>query len=166
MRWASITSGVIDRMRPRPEDDGVSTSQELAMTTILISPFLRLAFVADAIASGATGLLMFAGASPLAGLLGLPEMLLRGAGLILLPYAAIIAIIGLRKSVPKLAVWTVITANALWAIESFGLLAVGWVSPNMLGTAFVLLQAMVVAGLAGAQVIGLRRCREGAVAIA
>ena len=46
---------------------------------------LRLALVADAVASGATGLLMFAGAGLLAGLLGLPDELLRYAGDVLLP---------------------------------------------------------------------------------
>src|SRR5215207_1662991 len=48
------------------------------------STFLRYALLGDAIASGATGLLSFAGAGLLSSLLGLPEPLLRYAGLVLL----------------------------------------------------------------------------------
>ena len=47
--------------------------------------FLRRALVLDALASGATGLLMIAGAGLVEGLLGLPAALLRGAGLVLCP---------------------------------------------------------------------------------
>ena len=47
--------------------------------------FLRTVLLADAIASGATGLLMIAGAGLLEGLLGLPVALLREAGLVLIP---------------------------------------------------------------------------------
>ena len=49
------------------------------------SNLLRFALIGDAVASGATGLLMALGAGLLTGLLGLPESLLRIAGLILLP---------------------------------------------------------------------------------
>ena len=52
------------------------------------STLLRYALIGDAVASGATGLLMAGGSGLLAGLLGLPEELLRVAGLVLLPYAA------------------------------------------------------------------------------
>ena len=56
--------------------------------------FLRFALLADAAVSGATGLLAFAGAGILDGLLGLPTELLRYAGLSLIPYAAIVAYVG------------------------------------------------------------------------
>ena len=62
---------------------------------------LRLALVADAVASGATGLLMFAGAGLLAGLLGLPDELLRYAGVVLLPFAAFVAYVGTRGDIPR-----------------------------------------------------------------
>ncbi len=51
------------------------------------SMLLRVALLGDAAASGGMGLLLTAAASPLASLLALPEPLLRGAGLVLLPYA-------------------------------------------------------------------------------
>ena len=47
------------------------------------STFLRRALMLDATASGATGLLLIAGANLVDGLLGLPAVLLRAAGLVL-----------------------------------------------------------------------------------
>src|ERR1700716_3549665 len=103
--------------------------------------FLRTVLLADAIASGATGLLMIAGAGLLDGLLGLPVALMREAGLILVPYVAFVAWVGTRETIAGGAVWAIIAANALWAIASVGLLVSGLVAPTILGYAFVLAQA-------------------------
>jgi hypothetical protein len=121
--------------------------------------FLRYALIGDAIASGATGLLMAAGAGILTGLLNLPEELLRYAGMFLLPYAAIVAHVGTRPEVSKAAVWTIMAVNALWAIESIGLLIGSWFAPTMLGYAFVIFQALVVLTFAASQYVGLRQAR-------
>jgi hypothetical protein len=121
------------------------------------SPLLRYALIGDALASGATGLLLAGGASLLTGLLGLPEQLMRYAGLFLLPYAAVVAFVGTRATVPKGVVWTIIAANAIWVVESILLLIGGWVSPTTLGIAFVTAQALIVAAFAEAQFIGLRK---------
>jgi quinol-cytochrome oxidoreductase complex cytochrome b subunit len=121
--------------------------------------FLRYALIGDAIASGATGLLMAAGAGFLTGLLNLPEELLRYAGMVLLPYAVVVAYIGTRPEVSKAAVWTIIAINALWVIESIGLLIGNWVAPTILGYAFVIFQALVVLAFAEAQYVGLRQAR-------
>ena len=66
--------------------------------------FLRYALLADAVASGATGLLMIAGADLLTGLLGLPVALMREAGLLLVPYVALVAYVGTRESISRPAV--------------------------------------------------------------
>ena len=121
------------------------------------SPFLRRVLVADALASGATGLLLALGADKLEGLLGLPAVLLLCAGLILLPSAAVLGMIAARPSVPRAALWAVIVCNALWAIDSIALLASGWVAPTGLGYGFVLAQALVVALFAELQYLGMRR---------
>lgn len=121
------------------------------------SPFLRFALLGDALASGATGLLLAGGAGFLTGLLGLPEALMRYAGLFLLPYAAFVGFVGTRATISKGMVWTIIIANAVWAMESIVLLLGGWVSPTMLGASFVAAQALVVAAFAEAQWIGLRK---------
>jgi quinol-cytochrome oxidoreductase complex cytochrome b subunit len=122
--------------------------------------FLRYALIGDAVASGATGLLMAAGAGFLTGLLNLPEELLRYAGMFLLPYALIVAYVGTRPEVSKAAVWAIIAINALWAVESIGLLVGSWVAPTMLGYAFVIFQAVVVLAFAETQYMGLRQARS------
>ena len=127
------------------------------MPTLRLSTLLRQALLADAAVSGATGLLLAAGAGALAPLLGLPEGLLRGAGLLLLPYAAFVAWIGARRGgAPRNAVRAVVAINLLWALDSVLLLALGPVAPNGLGTAFVLAQALVVLGFAALQWTALR----------
>jgi hypothetical protein len=119
--------------------------------------FLRQVLLADAALSGATGLLMLLGAGWLAGLLGLPEALLRFAGLSLMPYVAYVVYVATRQPTSRAAIWSVIAANDLWAAASVALLLTGWVSPNALGIGFVLFQAAVVAGLGAVQYVGLRR---------
>jgi hypothetical protein len=129
------------------------------MTRMIRHPmFLRRVLLADALASGATGALALLAAAPLSGLPGLPAGLLRGAGAVLLPYAAAVAWLALRRSVPppRAAVWAVVAINAAWAADSVGLLLSGWVAPTALGVAFVLAQAAVVAGFAVLQAAGVR----------
>jgi hypothetical protein len=127
------------------------------MSTIHPSRFLRGVLLADAAASGATGLLLIAGAGLLEGLLGLPVALMREAGLVLIPYVAFVIWVATRERVARGAVWAIIVANALWAIASAGLLASGLVAPTLLGHAFVVAQAAVVALLGELQYVGLRR---------
>jgi hypothetical protein len=117
---------------------------------------LRLALIADAVASGATGFLMAAGAGPLSSLLSLPEPLLRWAGIVLLPFAILVGLCARPASPSRSAALAIVCANALWVIDSFVLLGTGWVSPNGLGIAFVTAQALAVGALAAAQAVGLR----------
>ena len=119
--------------------------------------FLRRALVLDAVASGATALMMIAGAGLVEGLLGLPAALLRGAGLVLLPYVAFVIYTGTRETISRPAVWAIVVANVLWAAASAFLLVSGWVAPTALGTVFVIAQAVVVALLGELQYMGLRR---------
>ncbi|MPR11355.1 hypothetical protein [Microvirga tunisiensis] len=133
------------------------------MMTIQSSPLLRQALVADATTSAAFGLMMLIGAGPLSGIFGLPEMLLRIAGLVLLPYAAFIGWLGLREQIQKPIAWAVVLGNALWAVDSLMLLVSGWVSPTSAGYAFVIAQALVVLMYAEFQIIGLRRSGAAAV---
>jgi hypothetical protein len=121
------------------------------------SQFLRRALLADAIFSGTGALAMAPGASMLAALLDLPETLLLETGLFLFAYAALVAWLGTRASVPKLLVAIVIAGNAAWTIGSIALLFSGSVSPNLLGELFVVAQAIGTGVLAELQYIGLRR---------
>ena len=119
--------------------------------------FLRNVLLLDAAASGATALLLIAGAGLLDQLLGLPVPLLREAGLILVPYVAFVAWVGTRETISRGAVWAIVAANALWALASAGLLVSGLVAPTALGYAFVIAKAVVVALLGELQYVGLRR---------
>ena len=118
---------------------------------------LRFALLADAVASGATGLMMIAGADLLTGLLGLPVALMREAGLLLVPYVALVAYVGTRQNIAHGAVKAIIALNVLWVLGSVGLLVSGFVAPTALGYAFVIAQAIVVGVFAELQFIGLRR---------
>lgn len=129
------------------------------------SPLLRTALLGDAAASGGMGLLLTAAAHPLASLLALPEPLLRGAGLVLLPYAGLVAWLGAQPRLPRWMVRGIVGVNLLWALDSLLLLALGLAAPNGLGAAFVLLQGTAVLGFALLQWAGLRRgAALGAVA--
>src|SRR5215470_13034435 len=124
----------------------------------VMSVFLRRALLVDAAASGLTGALMLAGANTLAPMLGLPTALLQGAGLVLVPYVAFVAVVAGRAHISTPAVWTVIACNAAWTLASIALL-VDFVTPTALGTVFVIGQALAVAALGGLQYVALRRPR-------
>jgi hypothetical protein len=115
--------------------------------------FLRRILALDALSCLAMGLLMGLGAAALAPLFGLPEPLIRIAGLALLPLAAFIFWLA-TKPVPAL-VWVVILGNLGWTAESFATLAQSQATP--LGTAFVSAQALAVLGLAALEFVGLRK---------
>lgn len=118
--------------------------------------FLRRVLLADAAASLAMGAICALGAGALAGPLGLPVPLLRGVGLLLLPWAALVAWLAYRPAMPRRAVWAVVVLNLIWVVDSVLLLVSGLVAPTALGTGFVLAQAVAVAALAAAQAVGLR----------
>lgn len=119
--------------------------------------FLRRVLLVDAATCVLTGALLVFGAGALSPLFGLPEMLLREAGIALFPIAAFIAFTATRSAISPGMVWLVIAGNALWVIGSIGLLLSGWVAPTVLGQAFVLVQAVAVAVLAELEYFGLRR---------
>jgi hypothetical protein len=134
-----------------------TTTATTAAATDPSATFLRRVLLLDAAASGATALLVIAAAGLLEGLLGLPAALLRGAGLVLVPYVAFVVFTATREAIPRSAVWAIIAANAVWAIASGLLLVSGLVAPTLLGYAFVIGQAAVVALLGELQYVGLRR---------
>ena len=128
------------------------------------SVFLRRAILADAIFSGASAVLLISGAGTLAPWLNLPEALLRETGLFLIAYAALVGWLGTRQSMPKPLMVIVISGNAAWTLASIALLFSGAVTPNLLGEAFVAIQAIAVGALAELQYIGLRKTGDALVA--
>ena len=89
--------------------------------------------------------------------LGLPAGLLRYAGLILLPFAAIVAWLGMQSAPARGGVRAIIVTNFAWVAASVLLLVVGGLNPTALGIAFVLFQAAVVFVLGELQLVGLRK---------
>ncbi len=73
----------------------------------------------------------------------------------LVAWAAVLLLVATRPRVARPAVWAIVVVNALWAVDSVVLAATGTLSA--VGSAWALLQAVVVAGFAVLGVVGLRR---------
>lgn len=125
--------------------------------TNMSGSLLRRVLLLDGLASGALGLLMAAAAGPLGLLLGLEPVLLRGAGLGLIPFALVVGYLASRATLPSWPVWCVVAVNALWVVDSVLLLVGGGTQPTMLGVLFVAVQALAVAAFAALEYAGLRR---------
>jgi hypothetical protein len=127
------------------------------------SRFLRSVLVADSATCIATGLLTTFASTLLAQFLGMPAELLWYAGMSLFPFAAFLIYLASREILSPKAVWMAILLNALWTIDSFLLVATGWVTPSQLGYAFVSAQALAVAIFAGLEYVGLRKSAAAAI---
>jgi hypothetical protein len=135
----------------------------IIMQSVRISTFLRRVLFADAATCIATGLLMMFGSGLLEQFLGLPTVLLRYAGIALMPFAAFLVYLATREQLSQSVVWTVIVLNALWTVDSFLLLLTGWVAPTELGYIFVAVQAFGVAVFAGLEYFGLKKAATARV---
>ncbi|HEY3046520.1 MAG TPA: hypothetical protein VGJ72_03500 [Polaromonas sp.] len=130
----------------------------MSSTSFMSSPnFLRNVLRADALSCVACGLLQVVFTGQMAQLSGLPQALLAYTGEFLLVYAAVVAFVSTRDPLPRPLVWLLLAGNLGWAIACALLLLSGRVAPSMLGTAYVLAQALTVAVLAELQFFGLRR---------
>jgi hypothetical protein len=124
------------------------------------SHFLRRALQADAIFSGAGAAIFTLGAGELAPLFDLPEALLLETGLFLIVYAAFVGWLATRQSFPRILAGIVVVGNGAWTLASIGLLFSGAVTPNLLGEAAVVAQAIATGIFAELQFIGLRRSSD------
>jgi hypothetical protein len=127
------------------------------MSQLTMTRFLRNALVIDAVASALVGLPMAAAAHPLGAALGLPAPLLFWAGVLCLPYAALLAMLSREATVSSTAIRTVVIGNAFWVLGCLALAFAGWVLPTALGVAFLLAQAVFVGLFAELQWMGWRR---------
>jgi hypothetical protein len=132
---------------------------DMTLTPTSARPLLRLALKLDAIVTGANGAAYLIAAGPLGDLLGLSPALLRGTGAFLLAFAAAVWLTATRPSIPRAAVYAIIAANAIWALDSVVAAVAGWGTPDTVGTVWIVLQAIVVAAFAELQLVGLRRAR-------
>ena len=118
---------------------------------------LKRALLLDAAASGAMGVLFVLAAGSLAGLLGLPVVLLRYVGVFLIPFAAALLWIATRAATAAPLIMAIVVGNVLWVAASVLLLVSGVVNPTLLGEAVVLAQAAAVQLFAYLEYSGLTR---------
>jgi hypothetical protein len=104
--------------------------------------------VIDAATCAAMGMLLLVASGPVAALTHLPATFLFGAGAVLLPIAAFVAIVSRTTPVPHWAAKLVVQGNLAWVLASIALPVLGLVRPNALGWVFLVGQAAVVALLA------------------
>lgn len=88
------------------------------------------------------------------GITALPQPLLFYAGALLIPIGLFMAATAFWWLGSTAAVWLIIVGNVGWVIASLALLAI--VTPNGLGVAFILAQALVVAVFAWIEYRALR----------
>ncbi len=100
--------------------------------------------MADAIVSGAVAALQLIAASWLRELLNLPKALLIETGVFLVGYTILLALLARSTTLWSLIIGVVVIGNIGWAIACAGLLASGIISPNALGLAYVIVQAVAV----------------------
>jgi hypothetical protein len=125
--------------------------------SLIASPrFLPAVLWADAASCAGTGLLQLAAAPLWAAWFGLPASLLVASGWVLLAVAAFAAWLASRRSIPRAGVWLMVAGNVGWLLACLELLFSG-AAGNLAGAAWVVLQALVVAVLAGCEWLALRR---------
>ncbi|MFF3551980.1 hypothetical protein ACWD4V_30770 [Streptomyces tsukubensis] len=120
-------------------------------TTVMLRRFLA----ADAVVTGANGLVYVAASGPVGRLLGVDSGLLLGLGIFLVVYAVGVALIGSRPQPAPAAVKAVVDANIVWTVVSL-LSVVLWFDPTAAGAVWIPMQAMTVAGFAAVQWSALR----------
>ncbi|MFF3736281.1 hypothetical protein [Streptomyces sp. NPDC002566] len=116
---------------------------------------LRRFLALDAVVTGVNGLAYLAASGPLGRLLGVGSSTLLGLGAFLTVYAAGVGLLATRTRPAALPVRAVIEANAVWAVLSCVALAL-WLSPTLVGEAWTVAQALVVAGFAALQQTALK----------
>jgi hypothetical protein len=134
--------------------------------TAVRSNFLRTVIGLDAAACGLIGVAFAFDSSLLAEPLGLSPAFMQPLGLFLVAYAAGLLFLAARPSLPRAAVWTLTAFNAIWAIESFAIMGLGWIQPTTLGVAFIAVQAVAALIVGDLQYLALRRAKREAAAVA
>ena len=121
---------------------------------------LPIALRLDAIVTAANGAAYLVAAGPLSELLGLSAPLLRIAGAGLLAFAAVVWLVATAQHMARPAPAAIIALNAVWAIGSVAAVLADLGTPTTAGAAWMIAQALVVAGFAELQLAGLRRAER------
>ena len=132
-----------------------TTSATTTPTTGITHPFAGPFLLADAATTAVNGLAYLAAASWLADWFGAPESLLRGVGAFLLAVGIAVAALARRRPVPRSGVLALVVLNVLWVAASLEYAVVG--DLTTLGTAWTVLQAVVVGVFAAGQAWFVRK---------
>ena len=121
----------------------------------LVHPFAAPFLLVDAATTGANGLAYALAATWLADWFGAPEALVRSLGVFLLVVAAAVTLLAIRRPIPRRGVWALVLLNTVWVVASvdYALMA----DLTVLGTSWVLVQAVVVGAFAAGQAWFARR---------
>lgn len=122
-----------------------------------LSSYLRKVLLADAVVSGAAGLAMIGGADITHDLLGLPSALLFWAGVALIPFVTLLAMIVRAGRAPSGVTPAIIVTNFAWVGGSLFVAFGPAFSPSLIGQMFIVAQAAIVGVFAELQIVGLRR---------
>lgn len=75
-------------------------------------------------------------------------VLLRSVCAFLVVYAVVVWLVAMRRVLLRPAVWGVVVANAIWAVDSIVVARAEWFSPSGAGRERIILQAITVGGFA------------------
>ena len=120
--------------------------------------FLKRVLLLDAASCLGLGVMLLLGTSLLSDLFGIESQTLMLAGAILVPCGLFIAWTALRDPISPWLVTLIILVNIWWVAESLLLLGQNSAT-STIGFAFVIAQALAVAGLAALETIGVVRIR-------
>jgi hypothetical protein len=118
---------------------------------------LRQVLWLDAVTCALMGAALIAASGWLSAYTAIPQPLLFWAGVVLVPIAIFMALVGWRPS--AFGAWIIIAGNVVWVAASIALLAV-LIAPNFWGVAFIVVQAVAVAALAWLEFATLARRRS------
>ncbi len=137
----------------------VQTRNQLVTDT---SSLLRHAILANGIFCGVSGIVLLLAAAPLATLLGIPApLVLRGTGFVLGCYGIALFFLASQQHINQKLALAVILLDVLWVLDSIVILLTGWLPLTTTGIWVIAILALIVAGFAEVQYLGLRRMRQG-----
>ncbi len=128
--------------------------------------FLRTVLSLDAATGAGAALLLLLGGGLLAAPLGLPDALLRGAGVAILPFVALLVATARQPAISSDRVIAIIAINFAWVAGSLFLMFGAGLAPTTAGLVFLGVQAAAVLLIAEAQIVGLRRLKAARTAFA
>jgi hypothetical protein len=132
------------------------TMNDLAPAALHIEP--RLPYLVDGPGSAILGVILIVAAAPLTSLAGwsLPPAFLLIVGVLLLPWAAFNLFLGKAARPTAGLIWANVAADGAWVLGSLMLAAIYWNELSPWGAALLLGQALAVAGMFTAKLLGTR----------